>query len=291
MTYTAGTTGKPKGVVLSNRNIIETAKASSEFDHLRADDEVLAYLPMAWVGDFIFSIGQAYWCGFCVNCPESPTTMYENLHEIGPTYFFAPPRVFENQLTTVMIRMEDAGPLKQRIFRHFMAHARKAGPAILDGLDALEAIAEFGSLAAWLQPWHLPGTGLRALRRLDLEAVLRQFLGHHLAQRVDALLPIRWETPAGTSRRIQYATDGDPLLALPLQEMFGEARGPVLADGRVPVLLHLLSPGYKPMQVTQDLASFWKTTYFEVRKELRGRYKKHHWPEDPLAAQATRRAN
>ena len=109
MLYTSGTTGKSKGVVLSNRNVIETAKNSSEFDRLRPSDETLAYLPMAWVGDFIFSIGQAYWTGFCTNCPESPDTMMTDLREIGPTYFFAPPRVFETTLTTVMIRMEDAG--------------------------------------------------------------------------------------------------------------------------------------------------------------------------------------
>lgn len=133
MLYTSGTTGKPKGVVLSNRNVIETAKNSSDFDKLRADDDILAYLPMAWVGDFIFSVGQAYWTGFCVNCPESPATMMTDLREIGPTYFFAPPRVFETQLTSVMIRMEDAGRLKKWLFDTFMAHARKVGPAILDG--------------------------------------------------------------------------------------------------------------------------------------------------------------
>jgi long-chain acyl-CoA synthetase len=133
MLYTSGTTGKPKGVVLSNRNIIETSKSSSEFDNLGPDEEVLAYLPMAWVGDFIFSIGQAYWCGFCVNCPESPETMMADLREIGPTYYFAPPRVFEAQLTNVMIRMEDAGRFKKWLFDTFMAHARKVGPRILDG--------------------------------------------------------------------------------------------------------------------------------------------------------------
>ncbi len=133
MLYTSGTTGKPKGVVLSNRNIIEASKSSSEFDRLTGDEEVLAYLPMAWVGDFIFSIGQAYWCGFCVNCPESADTMHVDLREIGPTYYFAPPRVFEIQLTNVMIRMEDAGRFKQWLFKKFMAHARKVGPAILDG--------------------------------------------------------------------------------------------------------------------------------------------------------------
>ncbi|WP_298259877.1 AMP-binding protein [uncultured Litoreibacter sp.] len=133
MLYTSGTTGKPKGVILSNRNIIETAKASSEFDHLNKNEEILAYLPMAWVGDFIFSIGQAFWTGFCVNCPESPTTMHSDLREIGPTYYFAPPRVFETQLTDVMIRMEDAGKFKKWLFHHFMAHAKKVGPDLLDG--------------------------------------------------------------------------------------------------------------------------------------------------------------
>ena len=133
MLYTSGTTGRPKGVVLSNRNVIETAKNSSEFDHLLPEDEVLAYLPMAWVGDFIFSIGQAMWTGFCVNCPESEHTMLTDLREIGPTYFFAPPRVFEGQLTSVMIRMEDSGRFKKWLFDHFMAVARRVGPAMLDG--------------------------------------------------------------------------------------------------------------------------------------------------------------
>jgi long-chain acyl-CoA synthetase len=133
MLYTSGTTGKPKGVVLSNRNIIETAKSSAEFDGLRQTDDILAYLPMAWVGDYIFSVGQALWVGFCTNCPESAETMQTDLREIGPTYYFAPPRVFEAQLTNVMIRMEDASRMKKWLFDTFMSHARKVGPAILDG--------------------------------------------------------------------------------------------------------------------------------------------------------------
>ena len=133
MLYTSGTTGKPKGVVLSNRNIIESAKSSAEFDKLGPGEEILAYLPMAWVGDFIFSIGQAYWTGFCVNCPESPETTPADLREIGPSYYFAPPRVFETLLTTVMIRMEDASRMKKWLFDTFMAHARRVGPDILDG--------------------------------------------------------------------------------------------------------------------------------------------------------------
>lgn len=133
MLYTSGTTGKPKGVVLSNQNVIETAKSSCEFDGLRQTDDILAYLPMAWVGDFIFSVGQALWSGFCTNCPESADTMHTDLREIGPTYYFAPPRVFETQLTQVMIRMEDAGNFKQRMFHYFMEHAKRVGPDLLDG--------------------------------------------------------------------------------------------------------------------------------------------------------------
>ena len=133
MLYTSGTTGRPKGVVLSNRNVIESSRNSSDFDDLRLGDEILAYLPMAWVGDFIFSVGQAFWNGFCVNCPERPETMYENLHEIGPTYFFAPPRYFEERITLLLIRMEDASRFKQWLFHASMDHAKKVGGRLLDG--------------------------------------------------------------------------------------------------------------------------------------------------------------
>ena len=133
MLYTSGTTGRPKGVILSNHNIIKTSEASSSFDLLNASDDVLAYLPMAWVGDFIFSIGQACWTGFCVSCPENIETMQQDLKEIGPTYFFAPPRYFEGLLTNVMIRMEDASAVKRFLFSYFMAHAHKIGGNLLDG--------------------------------------------------------------------------------------------------------------------------------------------------------------
>jgi long-chain acyl-CoA synthetase len=133
MLYTSGTTGRPKGVVLSNANIIQTSRNSADFDRLGPTEEVLAYLPMAWVGDFIFSIGQAYWCGFCVSCPERPETMYENLHEIGPTYFFAPPRYFEERITLLTIRMEDASRLKRALYKRFMRLAARVGPQLLDG--------------------------------------------------------------------------------------------------------------------------------------------------------------
>jgi len=133
MLYTSGTTGKPKGVVLSFDNILRTSAAAAQFDGLRESDAILAYLPMAWVGDFIFSMGQAYSIGFCVCCPESAETMMTDMREIGPSYFFAPPRVFETMLTNVTIRMEDAGRLKRRLYAHFIAHARRVGPDLLDG--------------------------------------------------------------------------------------------------------------------------------------------------------------
>lgn len=133
MLYTSGTTGRPKGVMLSFDNLIITARHSVDFDKLTEREESLAYLPMAWVGDNIFSLAQAYVAGFCVSCPESGDTLLTDMREIGPTYFFAPPRVFENLLTTVSIRMEDASKLKQKAYAYFMKLARRVGPDILDG--------------------------------------------------------------------------------------------------------------------------------------------------------------
>jgi long-chain acyl-CoA synthetase len=132
MLYTSGTTGHPKGVMLSNDNVIITARNGIIREGLTSKEEVLAYLPMAWVGDNLFSYAQSYVAGFCVSCPEDATTIASDLREIGPTYYFAPPRVYENMLTQVMIRMEDAAKIKRYIFGYFMEHARKVGVKILN---------------------------------------------------------------------------------------------------------------------------------------------------------------
>jgi len=133
MLYTSGTTGKPKGVRQTHGAFIAAAKGSAEFDRLRPSDSILSYLPMAWVGDHLFSFAQWLYVGFTINCPESGETVMTDLREIGPTYYFAPPRVFENLLTQVMIRMEDAGAIKRWLFAHFTGVARRCGAEILDG--------------------------------------------------------------------------------------------------------------------------------------------------------------
>lgn len=133
MLYTSGTTGKPKGVCQAHHAFISAARGGAEFDRLDEHEEILSYLPMAWVGDHLFSFAQALVTGFAINCPESGDTVMTDLREIGPTYYFAPPRVFENLLTQVMIRMEDAGAIKQKMFHAFMDVARRCGADILDG--------------------------------------------------------------------------------------------------------------------------------------------------------------
>ncbi len=133
MFFTSGTTGNPKGVVHTHDSLLNRARAGAEFDHLTDHEEVLAYLPPAWIGQNIFSYAQWLSCGYVVNCPESSATASIDLKEIGPTYYFAPPRVFEALLTSVMIRMEDAGALKRAMFHAFMRVAQRVGPARMDG--------------------------------------------------------------------------------------------------------------------------------------------------------------
>ncbi len=133
MFFTSGTTGNAKGVVHTHNTLLDRAQAGAEFDKLTSSEEVLAYLPPAWIGQNIFSYAQWLACGYVVNCPESAATVTIDLKEVGPTYYFAPPRIFEGMLTTVMIRMEDAGRLKRGMFNFFMKVAKRVGPARMDG--------------------------------------------------------------------------------------------------------------------------------------------------------------
>ena len=133
MFFTSGTTGDPKGVVHTHLSLLDRAQAGADFDKLTSAEEVLAYMPPAWVGQNIFSYAQWLVCGYVVNCPESAATVNIDLKEVGPTYYFAPPRVFESLLTSVMIRMEDAGSLKKVLFKYFMDLAKKVGPAKMNG--------------------------------------------------------------------------------------------------------------------------------------------------------------
>jgi long-chain acyl-CoA synthetase len=133
MFFTSGTTGNPKGVVHSHFTLLDRAAAGARFDRLTANEEVLAYLPPAWIGQNIFSYAQWLACGYVVNCPESASTATIDLKEVGPTYYFAPPRIFEGLLTSVTIRMEDASRLKKWLYKHFMAVAQRVGPTLMSG--------------------------------------------------------------------------------------------------------------------------------------------------------------
>jgi len=146
------------------------------------------------------------------------------------------------------------------------------------------------TLETWLQP-HLNGTSrLEQLDRLPLASYVLSSLDWSLQQQLNQLAPSHIIVPSGANLRLDYSGE-EPVLAVKLQEMFGQTTTPLLVNGRVPVLIHLLSPARRPVQVTRDLANFWKTTYFEVRKDLKGRYPRHPWPDNPLEAVATRHTN
>ncbi|MDE1973541.1 MAG: AMP-binding protein [Hyphomicrobiales bacterium] len=130
--YTSGTTGRSKGVMLTYENTIISARNANAFDRLDENEQVIAYLPLAWIGDYVFSYVQAFTAGYCVNCPEAQDTVVQDRREIGTTYAFAPPRVYENLLTITMVRMADAGRLKRKVFDFFIAVARRWGEKILD---------------------------------------------------------------------------------------------------------------------------------------------------------------
>lgn len=158
------------------------------------------------------------------------------------------------------------------------------------GLPDLSDEALLAARDAWLKPAFTGKSRLDALDEEALGEALKSGLDWSLRQKLDALAPRRITVPSGMERGIEYAHGAAPVLAVKLQELFGLADTPRVADGRVPLTLHLLSPGGKPLQVTQDLRSFWHNTYPEVRKEMKGRYPRHPWPDDPWTATATHRA-
>lgn len=175
---------------------------------------------------------------------------------------------------------EEASRTRQRLaFLHLLAPQQ--WPDVSD-----EALAQ--SLETWLGP-HLAGLrSLDQVARLDLKELLLADLSWNQRQEMDKLAPSHLEVPSGSRIALDYSEAATPVLAVRLQEVFGLLDTPRIGGGQVPVLLHLLSPASRPVQVTRDLRSFWTTGYFEVRKDLRGRYPKHHWPDDPLSAQPTK---
>ena len=144
------------------------------------------------------------------------------------------------------------------------------------------------TLDYWLLPWIENIQSLKQARKVNLVQALQSWLGWDKQQQLNQLLPELFSTPAGTKRSIEYRFNESPFLRVPLQEMLGESDSPTLANGQLKLVLQLLSPAGRPLQVTQDLSAFWKNAYHEVKKEMRGRYPKHVWPDDPVNAQATR---
>jgi ATP-dependent helicase HrpB len=146
------------------------------------------------------------------------------------------------------------------------------------------------TLADWLGPYLDEITQLSHFKKLALKKILGSLLPWDKSRQLDELAPIRFEVPSGSNIAIDY-TQSPPVLAVKLQEMFGCEQTPTIASGKGPLIVHLLSPAGRPLQVTQDLAGFWRSSYHDVRKDMKGRYPKHPWPDDPLTAIATHRTN
>ncbi len=170
--------------------------------------------------------------------------------------------------------------IRQRV--EFLRRLDPAWPDLSDGGLGRD-------LGSWLAPYLGGMRCLDDLARLDWTAAILGSLTWEQRSALDRLAPTHLTVPSGSHLPVDYMNPDAPVLAVRLQEMFGQSDTPRLAGGTVPVTLHLLSPAGRPVQVTRDLAGFWRTTYFEVRKDLKGRYPRHHWPDDPLQAAATRR--
>jgi len=154
----------------------------------------------------------------------------------------------------------------------------------------LAALQEKGA-DSWLAPWLDGMTRRSQFQNIALAQALHALLPYDLARRLDREVPVRLSVPSGSEIRIDYLPEGGPVLAVKLQEMFGLEESPTVCGGRCRILVHLLSPAGRPLQMTRDLASFWRTGYAAVRAEMRGRYPKHPWPEDPLAAIPTKKTS
>jgi len=142
---------------------------------------------------------------------------------------------------------------------------------------------------SWLAPWVEGVSRLSQLKSLDWTAILKSRLSWAQQQAMEQLAPTHIRVPSGSNKQLDYSLGATPVLPVKLQELFGLMDTPTVCNGQVKVILHLLSPAQRPIQVTQDLRGFWEKTYAEVKKELKGRYPKHYWPEDPLAAIPTSR--
>ncbi|MGF0960466.1 ATP-dependent helicase C-terminal domain-containing protein, partial [Klebsiella pneumoniae] len=155
---------------------------------------------------------------------------------------------------------------------------------------AVDDASLLASLETWLLPQMNGVHSLRTLKALDLRQALQDWLPWPLRQKLDRELPTHYTVPTGSRLAIRYHAENPPALAVRMQEMFGEATTPVIAEGRVPLVLELLSPAQRPLQITCDLSAFWQGSYREVQKEMKGRYPKHVWPDDPANAAPTRRS-
>ena len=154
-------------------------------------------------------------------------------------------------------------------------------------LPAVDDKALMLNLESWLLPFLGDVNSLKMLKKMDLISVLRAMLDYPQQQRLEKLLPQKYKVPSGALHNLRYAVEGNPVLAVKLQEMFGCRENPSIADGRIPLKIELLSPARRPVQVTEDLGNFWHNSYPAVKKDLAGRYPKHPWPDDPLNAEAT----
>ena len=199
-----------------------------------------------------------------------------------------PSRVIDAMMAAVRSRgvarlpwSDAARRLRERLA--FLHHHDASWPDVSD--DALTA-----SLDEWLAPRLTGVRKLTDIARADLSGALSDRLDWKRRQALDDLAPTHIEVPTGSRIPVDYTSPEAPALAVRLQEVFGLTESPRIFGGRVPLTMHLLSPAHRPVQVTRDLAGFWRTSYFDVRKDLRGRYPKHEWPEDPLNATPTKRA-